>query len=48
MVFVKSWWGIITNAYKMRCEKLWLQKELIGWVFPLPSSFALVPKLVNK
>jgi len=29
MGFVRSWWGIVTNASTMRCEKFGCKKELI-------------------
>ena len=53
MVFVQSWWGILTNASKMRCEKFGCKKKLILVGFGLAmfsglAFFPLVAKLVNK
>ena len=28
MVFVQSWWAIVTNAYKIRCEKFGGKRNL--------------------
>ena len=53
MVFVQSWWRIVTNASKTRCEKFgckrnwsWLSFGLV--MFGGLAFFALVAKLVNK
>ena len=53
MVFVQSWWGIFTNAYKIRCEKFVCKRNLSWLGFGLAKFgglpfFALVSKLVNK
>jgi len=53
MVFVQSWWGIVTNASKMRCEKFGCKRNWSWWGFCLAkfgglAFFALVAKLVNK
>ena len=51
MVFVQSWWGVVTNALKMSCEKLLAKGIDLGWVLAKFSGlgfFALVAKLVNK
>jgi len=53
MVFVQSWWEIVTNASKMRCEK-YVRKRNSSWLgfglamFDGLAFFALVAKLVNK
>ena len=53
MVFVQSWWGIVTNASKMRCEKFGCKSNwswsCFGWTKfgELPFS-ALVAKFANK
>ena len=53
MVFVQSWWGILTNTSKMRCETFgcprnwsWLGLGLAK--FGGLAFFALLAKLVNK
>jgi len=35
MGFVQSWWGIVTNASKMRCEKFGCKRNcsLLGFGF---------------
>jgi len=53
MVFVQSWWGIVTNASKMRCENFGCKKNWSWLGFGLAkfsglAFFALVAKLVNK
>jgi len=53
MVFVQSWWGIVTNASKMRCEKFGCKRNWSSLGFSLANFggltfFALVEKLVNK
>jgi len=53
MVFVQSWWGIITNASKMRCEKFDCKRNWSWLGFGLAkfgrlAFFALVAKMVNK
>ena len=53
MVFVHAWWGIVTNASKMRCEKFGSKKNWSWLGFGLAKFcglgfFALVPQLVNK
>ena len=53
MVFVQSWWGIVTNASKMRCEKFGCKRNWSWWGIGLANFgglgfFALVAKLVNK
>ena len=53
MVFVQSWWGIVTNSSKMRCEKFGCKRNwswLGFWLFNFGglAFFALVAKLVNK
>jgi len=53
MVFVQSWWGIVTNAKKMRCEKFGCKRNLSWLGFGLAkfgglTFFALVAKLLNK
>jgi len=47
-VFDKSWWGIVTNACKMRCENLVAKGLDLGWVLAGFSFCALVAKLVKK
>ena len=53
MVFVQSWWGIVTNVSKMWCEKFGCKRN-ISWLgfgidkFGGLAFFALVAKLVNK
>ena len=53
MVFVQSWWGIVTNAPKMRCEKFGCKRNW-SWLgfgfakFGGLTFFSLVPNLVNK
>ena len=53
MAFVQSWWGIVTNAYKMRCEKFGYKRNWSWLGFGLAKFsglvfFALVAELVNK
>ena len=53
MVFVQSWWRIVTNASKVRCEKFGCKRNWSLLRFGLAkfgglSFFALVAKLVNK
>ena len=53
MVFVQSWWGIVTNASKMRCEKFGCKRNWFWLGFGLVkfgglALFALVAKLVKK
>ena len=53
MVFVHSWWGIVTNASKRRCEKFGFKRNWSWLGFGLAKFgglffFALVAKLVNK
>jgi len=53
MVFVQSWWGIVTNAKKMRCEKFGCKRNW-SWLgcglakFGGMAIFALVAKFENK
>jgi len=52
MVFVQSLWGIVTNASKMRLEKIGCHSNSSWLGFGLAkfgglSFFALVAKLVN-
>jgi len=53
MVFAQSWWGIVTNVSKMRCEKFGCKKNGAWLGFGLAkfgglAFFAMVAKLVNK
>ena len=53
LVFVQSWWGIVTNAYKMRYEKFGCKRNWSWLGFGLAMFgafpfFVLVAKLVNK
>jgi len=53
MGFVQSWWGIVTSASKMSCEKFACKRNssLLGFglaKFGGLPFFALVAKLVNK
>jgi len=53
MVFAQCWWGIVTNAQKMRCEKFGCKRNWSWLGFGLTkfgglSFFALVAKLVTK
>ena len=53
MVFVQSWWRIVPNASKMRCEKFGCKRNWSRSCFGLGKFdglgfFALVAKLVNK
>ena len=53
MVFVESWWEIVTNASEMRCEKFGCKRNSSWLGFGLAKFgglgfFALVAKLVNK
>jgi len=53
MDFVQSWWGIVTNASKMRCEKFGCKRNWSWLGFCLAkfgglAFFAFVAKLVNK
>jgi len=32
MVFKQSWWGIVTNLCKLRCEYLVAKGNVLGWV----------------
>ena len=53
MVFVESWWGIVTNASKMMCENFGCKRNWtwLGFGFAKFGGlafFALVAKLVNK
>ena len=53
MVFGQSWWGIITNASKMSCERFGCKRNSSWLGFGLAkfdglAFFALVEKLVNK
>ena len=52
MVFEQSWWGIVTNASKMRCEKFGWKRNLSWLGFGLAklgvlAFCALVTKLVK-
>jgi len=53
MVFVQSWWGIVTNASNMSCE-MFACKRNCSWLgfglgkFGGLGFFSLVAKLVNK
>jgi len=53
MAFVQYWWGVVTNASKMRCEKFGCKSNWSWLGFGLPkfgglTFFAVVAKLVNK
>ena len=53
MVFGQSWWGIVKNASKMRCEKFGCKRKssLLGFGLAKIDGlafFALVAKLVNR
>jgi len=53
MGFVQSWWGIVTNASKIRCEKFGCKRYSSWFGFGLAmfgglACFALVAKFVNK
>jgi len=53
MVFVQSWWGIVTNLSKMMCGKFGCKRNWSWLGFGLAmfgglAFFALVVKLVNK
>ena len=53
MVFVQYWWGIVTNASKMRYEKFGCKRNGSWLGFGLAkfvglAFFALVAKLVNN
>jgi len=53
MVFGQSWWGIVTNANKMGCEKFGCERNSSWLGFGLAkfgglAFFALVANLVNK
>jgi len=53
MVFGQSWWGIVTNVLKMRCEKFGCRRYSSWFGFGLAkfgglAFFALVAKLMNN
>ena len=53
MVFVHSWWGIVTNEAKMRWEKFGCKRNCSWLGFGLAKFrglgfLALVEKLMNK
>jgi len=53
MVFVQSWWGIVTNASKIKCEKFGCKRNWSLLDFGLAkfdglSFLGLVAKSVNK
>jgi len=53
MGFVQSWWGIVTNASEMRCEKFGCKRKWSWFGFGFAKFdglgfFARVAKLVNK
>ena len=53
MVFLQSWWGIVTNASKMKSEKFGCKRNWSWLGFGLAkfvglALLALVAKLVNK
>ena len=53
MVLVQSWWGIVTNASKMRCEMFGCKRNSSWLGFGLAKFgglgfLTLVAKFVNK